>query len=148
MGGYIAGSRDLIDFLTQSSRPYIFSNALPPAVVFVGMAALELIREDPAPKIQLMENTEFFRKEMTLAGFEIIEGFHPIVPVMIGDTPKALEMSAALFEEGIFVTGFGFPVVPKGEARLRAQISAGHNREDLDRCLEAFRRVGKRLDII
>lgn len=148
MGGYIAGSRDLIDFLTQSSRPYIFSNALPPAVVFVGMAALELIREDPAPRIQLMENTEFFRKEMTLAGFEIIEGFHPIVPVMIGDTPKALEMSAALFEEGIFVTGFGFPVVPKGEARLRAQISAGHNREDLDRCLEAFRRVGKRLDII
>jgi glycine C-acetyltransferase len=85
---------------------------------------------------------------MGTGGFDIIEGFHPIVPVQIGDTPKALEMSAALFEEGVFVTGFGFPVVPKGEARLRAQISAAHTRDDLDRCLEAFRAVGRRLSVM
>ncbi len=148
MGGYVAGSRDLVDYLTQLSRPYIFSNALPPAVIFVGLAALDLIREDPSPRQRLLENTVYFRKEMTSAGFEIIEGFHPIVPVMIGDTPKALEMSATLLEEGVFVTGFGFPVVPKGEARLRAQISAAHTTEDLDRCLEAFRAVGKKLGVI
>jgi glycine C-acetyltransferase len=148
MGGYVAGSHDLIDHLTQLSRPYIFSNALPPAVIFVGLAALDLIREDPSPRQRLLENTAYFRKEMTSAGFEIIEGFHPIVPVMIGDTPKALEMSAALLEGGVFVTGFGFPVVPKGEARLRAQISAAHTTEDLDQCLEAFRAAGKKLDVI
>ncbi|MBI2881501.1 MAG: glycine C-acetyltransferase [Candidatus Tectomicrobia bacterium] len=148
MGGYVAGSRDLVEYLTQVSRPYIFSNALPPAVLFVALAALDLIREDPSPRDRLLENTASFRREMKSAGFHIIEGFHPIVPVLIGDTPKALEMSAALFEAGVFVTGFGYPVVPKGEARLRAQISAAHTREDLDRCLEAFRRVGKRLGVI
>ena len=148
MGGYVAGSRDLINFLTQSSRPYIFSNALPPAVIFVGMAALELIQKDPGPRIRLMENTDYFRKEIVSSGFDIIKGFHPIVPVMIGETPKALEMSAALLEDGIFVTGFGFPVVPKGEARLRVQLSAAHNRDDLDRCLEVFRKVGKQLGIV
>jgi len=148
MGGYVAGSRDLIEHLTQTSRPYIFSNALPPAVVFVALAALKLIREDPSPRERLRESTAYFRREMGTAGFNIIEGFHPIVPVLIGDTPKALEMSAALFEEGVFVTGFGFPVVPKGEARLRAQISAAHTRDDIDRCLEAFRAVGRRLGVM
>lgn len=148
-GGYVAGSKILISYLTQKSRPYIFSNALPPAVVYTGMAALDLLEKEGAElRERLKQNTGYFRKEILKLGFEIIEGIHPIVPIIIGETSLTLKMSKTLFEEGVYVCGFGYPVVPEGKARLRAQISAAHTKESLDRCLSAFRKVGKVLGII
>ena len=147
-GGYVAGSNVLIDYLTQRSRPYIFSNALPPAIAAGAMAAIDLIDGDPSFRERLAENTRYFRGEIARLGFHVLAGEHPIVPVIVGETSTAHEMSAALFEEGVFVSGFGYPVVPKGEARLRAQVSAAHSRRDLDFALEAFKRVGSRMGII
>jgi glycine C-acetyltransferase len=147
-GGYVAGSKELIDYLTQKSRPYIFSNALPPAVIYTGLAALDLIEEGPELRDRLRENTLYFRQEMTSLGFEVIKGIHPIIPIIIGETPLALKMSAELLKEGVYVCGFGYPVVPEGEARLRAQVSAAHTKEDLNICLNAFKKVGRRLKVI
>jgi len=147
-GGFVAGPRALVETLRQRSRTYLFSNSLPPAVAAGSLEAFRMLREDPAPVAKLRENAAYFRKAISDAGFRIPHGTHPIVPVIVGDTAKALAMGKALFEEGIYVSGFGYPVVPQGQARLRCQVSAAHERGDLDRAVEAFRKVGKRFSVV
>lgn len=147
-GGFIAGRAPLIEFLRQKSRPYTFSNTVPPSVVMGSITAIDLIEKDPSIVDRLHENTKYFRREIVALGFEIIEGRHPIVPVMLGEAAIAQDMSRELLGEGVYIKGLWYPVVPKGEARLRAQISAAHTREDLDRTLEAFKKVGHRLGVI
>ncbi|MBS1787818.1 MAG: glycine C-acetyltransferase [Acidobacteria bacterium] len=147
-GGFIAGRRELIEFLRQKSRPYTFSNTVPPSVVTASIAAIDLIENDPSIVNQLHENTAYFRREIVNAGFRILEGTHPIVPVMVGEAAIAQDMSRELLGEGVYIKGLWYPVVPKGEARLRAQISAAHTRQDLDQSIEAFKTVGKRLGVI
>ena len=147
-GGFITGPQALIDLLRQRSRPYLFSNSLPPAVVAGSLEAFRLLREDPAPVAKLRGNAAAFRKMIAQAGFQIPHGTHPIVPVIVGDTAKALAMGRALFEEGVYVSGFGFPVVPQGQARLRCQVSAGHEAADLEQAVEAFVKVGKKFEVI
>ena len=147
-GGFVTGPRPLVDLLRQRSRTSLFSNSLPPAVVGGSLEAFRMLMEDPSPVERLRENSLHFRREIKNAGFTIPDGPHPIVPVIVGDTAKALAMSAALFDEGVYVSGFGFPVVPHGHARLRCQISAAHSRQDLDFAVEAFRKVGKRFGVV
>jgi glycine C-acetyltransferase len=147
-GGFTTGPKALIETLRQRSRTYLFSNSLPPAVAAGSLEAFRMLREDPAPVRRLRDNAAYFRKAMSDAGFRIPHGTHPIVPVIVGDTAKALAMGKALFEEGVYVSGFGYPVVPQGQARLRCQVSAAHERRDLDRAVEAFRKVGKRFEVI
>jgi glycine C-acetyltransferase len=147
-GGFVTGPRPLIETLRQRSRTYLFSNSLPPAVAAGSLEAFRMLREDPAPVARLRENTLRFRRAMTEAGFQIPHGTHPIGPVIVGDTAKALAMGKALFEEGIYVSGFGYPVVPQGQARLRCQVSAAHEHEDLDRAAEAFVRVGRKFGVV
>ncbi|MFN7944948.1 MAG: glycine C-acetyltransferase [Blastocatellia bacterium] len=147
-GGFIAGRRELIEFMRQKSRPYTFSNTVPPAVVTASIAALDLIEGDPSIVDRLHENTAYFRREIVRAGFTILEGTHPIVPVMLGEAALAQEMSRELLGEGVYIKGLWYPVVPKGEARLRAQISAALTNEDLNQAIEAFKTVGKRLGVI
>ncbi|MBP7860644.1 glycine C-acetyltransferase, partial [bacterium] len=131
-GGYIAGKKDLIDFLRQKSRPYTFSNTVPAPIVCASLEVLRILEEDNSLVTKLHDNTAYFRKEIKNAGFTIIEGIHPIVPVMLGEASIAQDMSNALMDEGVYVKGLWFPVVPKGEARLRCQISAAHSKADLD----------------
>jgi glycine C-acetyltransferase len=147
-GGFIAGKKPLIEFLRQKSRPYTFSNTVPPSVVMGSIEAINLIENDPSIVTRLHENTEYFRTEIVRLGFKIIEGRHAIVPVMLGEAALAQDMSRELLGEGVYIKGLWYPVVPKGEARLRAQISAAHTRGDLDRALGAFESVGKRLGVI
>jgi len=147
-GGFVTGPRALIETLRQRSRTYLFSNSLPPAVAAGSLEAFRMLRENPAPVARLRENAAYFRKAISDAGFRIPHGTHPIVPVIVGDTAKALAMGKALFQEGIYVSGFGFPVVPQGQARLRCQVSAAHDRGDLDRAVDAFRRVGKSFGVV
>src|SRR5262245_12156574 len=131
-GGFVAGRAPLIEFLRQKSRPYTFSNTMPPAVVAASIEAIKIIQEDPSIVNQLHDNTAYFRRRIVELGFKIIEGRHPIVPVMLGEASVAQDMSQALLKEGVYIKGLWYPVVPKGEARLRAQISAAHTRADLD----------------
>ncbi len=147
-GGYTSGRKPLIDLLRQRSRPYLFSNTLAPPIAAVSIRTLELLSESDQLRIQLRENTAYFRQEMTSAGFRILPGEHPIAPVMIGDAALATKMADALLQEGLYVVGFSFPVVPKGEARIRTQMSAAHTREQLEFAVAAFRKVGKHLGII
>jgi glycine C-acetyltransferase len=147
-GGFIAGRRELIEFLRQKSRPYTFSNTMPPAVVTASIAAIDLIESDPTIVNRLHENTDYFRREIVRAGFTILKGHHPIVPIMLGEAALAQEMSRALLDEGVYIKGLWYPVVPKGEARLRAQISAAHTQQDLEQTIEAFKTVGNRLGIV
>jgi glycine C-acetyltransferase len=147
-GGFIAGRTPLIEFLRQKSRPYTFSNTMPPAVVTASIEAIDLIESDPAIVETLHQNTAYFRRRIVELGFRIIEGRHPIVPVMLGEAAVAQDMSQELLKEGVYIRGLWYPVVPKGEARLRAQISAAHTRDDLDRALEAFDKVGRRLGVL
>jgi glycine C-acetyltransferase len=147
-GGFVTGPRSLVETLRQRSRTYLFSNSLPPAVAAGSLEAFRMLREDPAPVRKLRDNAAHFRKGISDAGFRIPDGTHPIVPVIVGDTAKALAMGKALFEEGVYVSGFGYPVVPQGQARLRCQVSAAHERADLDRAVDAFRRVGKKFGVI
>jgi glycine C-acetyltransferase len=147
-GGFVAGPRALVETLRQRSRTYLFSNSLPPAVAAGSLEAFRMLREDPAPVRKLRDNASYFRKSIADAGFQIPHGTHPIVPVIVGDTAKALAMGRALFEEGIYVSGFGYPVVPQGQARLRCQVSAAHDRTDLDRAVDAFRKVGRKFGVI
>ena len=147
-GGFVTGPRGLVETLRQRSRTYLFSNSLPPAVAAGALEAFRLLREDPAPVKRLRDNAAYFRKALGDAGFQIPHGTHPIVPVIVGDTAKALAMGKALFEEGVYVSGFGFPVVPQGQARLRAQVSAAHERADLDHAVEAFVKVGKKFEAV
>jgi glycine C-acetyltransferase len=147
-GGFIAGRRELIEFLRQKSRPYTFSNTMPPSVVTASIAAIDLIEHDPSIVNRLHKNTEYFRQEIVRAGFKILAGTHPIVPVMLGEAALAQELSRELLTEGVYIKGLWYPVVPKGEARLRAQISAALTQEDLDQAIKAFRTVGRRLGVV
>ncbi|HTO74989.1 MAG TPA: glycine C-acetyltransferase [Thermoanaerobaculia bacterium] len=147
-GGFVTGPKALVETLRQRSRTYLFSNSLPPAVAAGSLEAFRMLREDPAPVAKLRENAAYFRKAIAEAGFRIPHGTHPIVPLIVGDTAKALAMGKALFEEGVYVSGFGFPVVPQGQARLRCQVSAAHERKDLDRAIDAFRKVGRRFEVL
>ena len=137
-GGFTTGPKVLVDYLRQKSRPYLFSNTLPPAVVMGSIAALDLVEKDTSYVDRLRENTRYFRSQLVAKGVTVREGIHPIVPIIIGDTAKAIAMSQELLRRGVYVSGFGFPVVPQGQARLRCQISAGHTREHLDRAIAAI----------
>jgi glycine C-acetyltransferase len=147
-GGYIAATKDLIRFLRQKSRPYTFSNSLPPSIAAAAIEAFKLLEEDSALVDRLRSNTRYFRKHIQDLGFKILEGDHPIVPVMLGEAAVAMEMSNALLAEGVYIKGLWYPVVPQGEARLRAQISAAFDEETLDRALAAFEKVGRRMRVI
>lgn len=147
-GGYISSSKEMIEYLRQKARTYVFSNSLPPAVITATSVAFDLLQKDRSIVKRLHENTAYFRKEIRALGFTIIEGTHPIVPVMLGEAAIAQQMSANLLKAGVYVKGLWFPVVPKGEARLRVQISAAHTRKDLDRALDAFESVGKKMKVI
>ncbi|MGN6234806.1 glycine C-acetyltransferase [Dyella sp.] len=148
LGGFTTGPKEVIELLRQRSRPYLFSNSLPPHVVAAAIKVFDMLESAGELRTRVQENTAYFRQQMTAAGFDIKPGVHPIVPVMIYDAPKAQAMASALLEEGIYVTGFFFPVVPKGQARIRTQMSAAHTREHLDRAIDAFTRIGKRLGVI
>lgn len=147
-GGFIAGPSPLVDMMTQRSRPQLFSNALPPTVAASSLAAVEFAERHPERVRLLRENTRYFREAIVEAGFSPLAGETPIVPIIVGETAAAIAMSDALLDEGVFVTGFGFPVVPQGQARVRCQISAAHTREDLDFAVAAFKRVGRRLGVV
>jgi glycine C-acetyltransferase len=140
-GGYVAASAEVCDVLAQRSRPQLFSNALPPTVACSALRAIELMLEDPSLLARLRENTRTFRGQLVEAGYEPLDGEAAIVPIIIGETADAMELSARLLDEGVFVTGFGFPVVPEGTARVRVQMSAALEPEHLERALDAFRRV-------
>ncbi|RAJ28803.1 glycine C-acetyltransferase [Pedobacter cryoconitis] len=147
-GGFTAGKKEIIDMLRQRSRPYLFSNTLAPAIAGASVAVLELLNESTALRDKLEHNTLYFRQEMTAAGFDIKEGIHPIVPVMLYDAKLAQEFAAKMLEEGIYVIGFYYPVVPQGKARIRVQLSAGHEQHHLDKAIAAFIKVGKELKVI
>ena len=147
-GGFVAGSSALCDYLMQRARPQLFTNALPPTVAASALAAIEILEAEPERVAKLRENTAFFRKGLLSLGFRPHPGDTPIVPVILGETAAAIRMSELLLDEGVFVTGFGFPVVPQGTARVRCQISAAHSREDLDQALAAFAKVGRKLSLI
>jgi glycine C-acetyltransferase len=147
-GGYISSNKDLITFLRQKSRPYTFSNSLPPSIAVAAIEAFKILKEDRTLVQRLHTNTKYFRTHIQQLGFKIIEGDHPIVPIMLGEASVAMDMSNALLNEGVYIKGLWFPVVPKGEARLRAQISAAFDEPALDRALGAFERVGRRLKVI
>ncbi|MEX0915863.1 MAG: glycine C-acetyltransferase [Wenzhouxiangellaceae bacterium] len=148
MGGFTVARQPVIDILRQRSRPYLFSNSLAPPLVAASIKVFEMLTKSTALRDKLAANTKFFRQAMREAGFDIKPGEHPIVPVMLYDAPLAQKMADALLEEGIYVIGFFYPVVPKGEARIRLQISAAHEREHLERAVEAFTRIGKKLGVI
>jgi len=147
-GGFTAGSKEVIDLLRQRSRPYLFSNTLAPSIVGASIAVLDMLGSTTALRDKLETNTAYFRKGMTDAGFNIKPGVHPIVPVMLFDAKLSQVMADDLLKEGIYVIGFYYPVVPQGQARIRVQISAGHEREHLDKCIEAFRKVGNKNGVI
>ena len=147
-GGFTAGPAALADYLTQRSRPQLFSNALPPTVAGSALAAVQHVQRHPELVTRLHEHARYFRERLIALGFKPLPGETPIVPVILGETSKAIQMSELLLDEGVFVTGFGYPVVPQGHARIRCQLSAGHTRDELDFALAAFRRVGTRLGLI
>ena len=146
-GGYTSGRKEIIDMLRQRSRPYLFSNSVSPAVVAASLKALELVEESPTLLDKLRDNTKYFRQAMTEAGFDILPGEHPIVPIMLYDAVRAQTMAAKMLEKGIYVIGFCYPVVPEGKARIRTQISAAHSREDLERAVKAFIEVKNEMGI-
>ncbi|MBK0397606.1 glycine C-acetyltransferase [Limibaculum sp. M0105] len=147
-GGYIAGPRPLVEMLRQRARPYLFSNALPPAIVAATLEALTMVEEDATLRERLAVNAQRFRAGMEKAGFDLIPGEHPIIPVMLGDARLAQDFAAEMMKEGIFVTAFSFPVVPRGLARIRTQMSAAHSAADIDRAIAGFTAVGRRLGVI
>ena len=147
-GGFVAGSEALCDYLTQRGRPQLFSNALPSTVAASALASVDFLEAHPERVDTLRQNARYFRDQLTAAGFKPLPGETPIIPVIVGETAAAIQMSQLLLEEGVFVTGFGYPVVPQGTARVRCQVSAVHTRDDLDLALAAFRKVGTRLGLI
>lgn len=148
VGGFTTGRKEIIDMLRQSSRPYLFSNSIPPSVVGAGIETFKMLKESNEIHDHLVENVNYFRDKMLAAGFDIKPTQSAICAVMLYDAPLSQKFAAALQEEGIFVTGFFYPVVPKGEARIRVQISAGHTREQLDKCINAFIKIGKELNVL
>src|SRR5690554_3034767 len=147
-GGFTSGKKEIVEMLRQRSRPYLFSNTLAPSIVGASIRVLDLLSQSTELRDKLADNTEYFREQMTKTGFDIKPGTHPIVPVMLYDAKLAQEFAAKMLDEGIYVIGFYFPVVPKGQARIRVQISAGHERHHLDKAIEAFTKVGKELGVI
>ncbi|MCU0440259.1 MAG: glycine C-acetyltransferase [Raineya sp.] len=148
MGGFTSGKKEMIELLRQRSRPYLFSNALAPAIVGASIAVLDMLSETTALRDKLEENTKYFRSKITEAGFDIKPGEHAIVPIMLYDAVLAQKMAEKLLDKGIYVVGFFYPVVPKGQARIRVQISAGHDRHHLDKAIAAFTEVGKELGVL
>ena len=147
-GGFTTGRKEIVELLRQRSRPYLFSNTLAPAIAGATLACLERLQGSTALRDKLAANTAHFRKAMTSAGFDIIPGEHPIVPIMLGDARLAVDMASRMLQRGVYVIGFSYPVVPKGQARIRVQISAAHETADLDRAVEAFKAVGRELDVL
>lgn len=147
-GGFTTGRQEIVDLLRQRSRPYLFSNTLPPPLVAAAIEVFRMLNETTELRDRLEENTHYFRERMTSVGFDIKSGIHPIVPVMLYDAPLAQEFSARLLNEGIYVIGFFYPVVPQGEARIRVQISAAHSKDHLDRAVAAFEKVGQALEVL
>ena len=147
-GGFTSGRKEIIDMLRQKSRPYLFSNTLAPSIVGASIAILDMLSETTELRDKLEDNTRYFREKITAAGFDIKPGIHPIVPIMLYDAVLAQKMATRMLEEGIYVVGFFYPVVAKGNARIRVQISAGHERDDLDKAITAFTKVGKELGVI
>lgn len=148
MGGFTAAKKEVVDLLRQRSRPYLFSNSLSPAIVGASNAVFDLLSNSTELRDKLEENTEYFKKEITAAGFDIVEGDSAIVPIMLYDAKLSQEMANQLLERGVYVTGFFYPVVPKEQARIRVQLSAGHEKEHLDKALEAIISIGKELEVI
>ena len=147
-GGYTSGRKEIVGWLRQRSRPYLFSNSVAPTIVATSLAVLDLIQSDSSLRTSLHENAKYFRDEMSALGFDLKPGEHPIIPVMLGDARVASEMADRLLEHGIYVVGFSFPVVPKGQARIRTQMSAGLTRKQLDKAVTAFAEVGRELNVI
>ena len=147
-GGFTSARREIVEMLRQRSRPYLFSNTVTPSIVMAAITAIDLLSESTELRDRLEENTQYFRTQMTEAGFNIREGTHPIVPITLGDAKLAHDVARDLLDEGIYVIGFSYPVVPKGQARIRVQLSAAHTREHLDRAIAAFRKVGGKYDIL
>lgn len=148
MGGYICAKANVVHLLRNRARPYLFSNALTPALLGATLKTLELVRNGDALRTQLFRNARRFRDGMAKSGFNLLQGEHPIIPVMLGDARLAQDMAAALMDEGVYVTGFSFPVVPRGQARIRTQMCAGHSDEQVDRAIAAFAKAGKTLGVI
>jgi glycine C-acetyltransferase len=146
-GGYTSGRKEIIDLLRQRSRPYLFSNTLAPTIAGASLAAIELLKRDTSLRDQLEQNAQFFRQEMTAAGFQLAPGSHPIVPVMLGDAALATQFAEAMLARGVYVIGFSYPVVPQGKARIRTQLSAAHTREDLEFAVQAFIAVKQELGL-
>lgn len=147
-GGYTSGKKEVIDWLRQRSRPYLFSNSLAPSIVAATIKVIDMLAEGHALRSSLKENSQYFRERMSAAGFTLAGADHAIIPVMLGDAKLAAEMASRMLAAGIYVVGFSFPVVPKGQARIRTQMSAAHTREQLDKAIDAFIRIGHELDII
>ena len=147
-GGYTSGKKEVIDWLRQRSRPYLFSNSLAPAIVSASIKVLELLEQGGSLRQRLHENSRYFRERMSAAGFTLAGADHAIIPVMLGDAKLAAEMASRMLQEGIYVVGFSYPVVPKGQARIRTQMSAAHTREQLDRAIDAFIHIGRELNVI
>ncbi len=147
-GGYTSGRKDIIEWLRQRSRPYLFSNTLAPSIAAASLAVLDILENQPELRQKLHQNSSYFREKMSALGFQLVPGHHPIIPVMLGDAKLAQEFAARMLDHGIYVIGFCYPVVPHGKARIRTQISAGHSREDLDKAIEAFAKVGQELGVI
>ncbi len=148
LGGFTSGKKEIIDMLRQRSRPYLFSNSLAPGIVGAAIKVLDMIENDTSKRDRVMENAEYFRDKMKAKGFDIPDGDAAIVPVMLYDAPLSQKMAEKLMDEGIYVIGFFYPVVPKGKARIRVQLSAAHTREQLDKAIAAFEKVGKELGVI
>jgi glycine C-acetyltransferase len=148
IGGYIAGPQPVIDLLRQRARPYLFSNALPPAVCAAGIAAIDLVEQGDDLRQALFQNAAYWRDGLERLGFELLPGEHPIIPVMLGEAQLAQAMAAALYDEGVYVAGFFFPVVPHGRARIRTQMNAALACDDLDRALDAFAKAGKATGVL
>src|SRR6202008_3678435 len=147
-GGFTSGRKEIIEILRQRSRPYLFSNTLAPSITGASIEVFNMLSETTALRDKLEQNTKYFREEMTKAGFDIKPGVHPIVPIMLYEAPLAQKFAERLLEKGIYVIGFFFPVVAKGQARIRVQISAGHDKKHLDKAIKAFTEVGKELGVI
>lgn len=147
-GGFTSGRREIIDWLRQRSRPYLFSNSVAPMIVATTLKVLDMLQASDELRVQLRKNSRFFRAEMEKLGFDLVPGDHPIIPVMLGDAVLAQQMAAALLDEGVYVIGFSYPVVPQGKARIRTQMSAAHTREDLQQAVAAFEKIGRRLGVI
>jgi glycine C-acetyltransferase len=147
-GGFTTGRREIIDLLRQRSRPYLFSNTVAPAIAGASIAVFDLLDREPSLRRRVMDNARRFREGMTAAGFTIKQGIHPIVPIMLGDARRAADMARAMLDEGVYVIGFSYPVVPKGEARIRVQLSAAHEPAQVDQAIEAFRTVGRSMGVV